>query len=74
MAIFGLAPRAPLPEGWTPLEATAVLKCLDEEGDVVYYIATTEGLLLVEQLGMLTAAAATTTEDLNRAFRSVDDE
>lgn len=55
--IFGLATDKQLPDQWTPLEALALVKCLDENGVVQLYLATTGGLTTWEALGMLTAAA-----------------
>lgn len=55
--IFGLETRHPLPDKWTPVEALALVKCLDENGELRLYQATTTGLTSWEALGMLTAAA-----------------
>jgi hypothetical protein len=54
----------PLPNGYTPLEATAVIKALDEEGCVSLLIRSTDGLNAWESLGMLDAAVATTRPSL----------
>ena len=54
--IFGLETQYPLPEHWTPLEAVAVIKCLDEKGDPTLWMTSTESLNSWERLGMLTAA------------------
>jgi hypothetical protein len=72
--IFGLEPRHPLPENWTPLEAVAVVKCLDGDGNLALDVVSTTGVTGWEALGMLTAAAATETDDLREAFRPDDEE
>ena len=43
----------PLPEGWTPLEALALVKCLDAEGESTWAFRTTPGLNKEELLGSL---------------------
>jgi hypothetical protein len=58
----------PLPNGYTPLEATAVIKALDEEGCVSLLIRSTDGLNAWESLGMLDAAVATTRDSLVSVF------
>lgn len=63
MMIFGLEPCAALPDDWTPLEAVAIIKCLDEDGDVALHVTSTAGLNGWERLGMLTAAV-----DVSRAY------
>lgn len=44
----------PLGEGWTPLQTFALVKCLDEEGDVAWVFRTSEPFNLEELLGALT--------------------
>ena len=44
----------PLPEGWTPLEALVLVKCLDEEGESTWSFRTTHRLNNEELLGALT--------------------
>jgi hypothetical protein len=44
----------PLPEGWTPLEAFVLVKCMDEGGDSAWSFRTTNPLNLEELLGALT--------------------
>lgn len=41
------------PEGWTPLEAVAVIKALDEEGKVRLFSRSTASLNGWESLGMM---------------------
>lgn len=50
--IFGLASDA-MPEGWVPLEAVCVVKCLDEDGETALLVRTTEGLRVWDATGML---------------------
>jgi hypothetical protein len=66
--IFGLEVDPPLPDRWTPLEAVAVVKCLDEDGEMALQVTATPALTRWESLGMLNAAVATQLEDLNRSF------
>jgi hypothetical protein len=42
-----------LPEGWTPVEALCVVKCLDAEGHVQWSYRTTHRLNREELLGAL---------------------
>ena len=53
--VYGLEAE-PMPEGWTPLEAFTVLKCLDEDGDVALLTRSTDGVRSWDAVGMLTAA------------------
>lgn len=70
--IFGL--EAPgLPDGWTPLEACAVVKALDENGIVRLALRYTQGVSTWEALGMVRAADITISEDLRSQWRSEDD-
>lgn len=43
-----------MPDGWTPLQAFVLVKCLDEHGDAVWSFRTSEKLNLEELLGALT--------------------
>lgn len=65
--IFGLDAQE-LPEGYTPLEATAVVKALDETGGVSLVVRSTSSLNAWESLGMLDAAAASARADIVAAF------
>lgn len=53
--IFGLEPSEPLPQGWTPLECVAVIKCLDETGEPTVFLAATS-LPVWDSVGLLTIA------------------
>jgi hypothetical protein len=43
----------PLDERWTPLQTFALIKCLDEDGDVTWAFRTSEPFNLEELLGAL---------------------
>lgn len=63
-----------LPDGWTPLEAIAVVKCLDEDGGVALSTRSTDGLTTWEGAGMLLAAMDTWREDLRDGFERDDED
>lgn len=73
--LLGL-PVLDLPEGFVALEATAVIKCLDEDGAVALTVRSTNSLSSWESLGMLRAAARTTEDELAAGFvdESEDDD
>ena len=58
----------PLPEGWTPLEGIALVKCLDQEGHPLWAFRTTAGLNDEELLGALTVRTDLLRKDLLEAF------
>jgi len=66
--IFNLTPTQDLPDRFTPVEAVAIIKCLDEDGDPALVLRTTEGLTGWEAVGMLTAALDTQRSDLREDF------
>lgn len=72
--IFGMPTKHHLPENWVPLEATAVLKCLDENGEPVLYLAHTDGITSWESIGMLTIARRTIEDELASGFIGDDDD
>lgn len=72
-AVYGLG-LDPMPEGWTPLEAFVVLKCLDEDGHVALWTQSTEGVMSWDAVGMLTAALDTQRDDLRQGFIREDDD
>lgn len=55
MSVYGLEIEE-MPEGWTPLEACVVLKCLDDEGEVALATRQTDALRVWDVVGMLEAA------------------
>lgn len=71
--IYGLD-CAPLPDTYTPLEASVVVKCLDDEGDVVLVTRNTESLKIWDRVGMLTVALDMARKDATGAFVADDDE
>jgi hypothetical protein len=71
--IFGLVTSNPeLPANWMPLEAVAVLKCLDEDGQVGFVIRSTATLSNWECFGLLALAARAQERDILAEFE--DDE
>lgn len=64
----------PMPEGWTPLEAFAVIKCLDEDGEVALLTRSTEGIRSWDAVGMLTAALDIQRDMLRCGFIEDDEE
>ena len=72
--IFGLDTTEDLPDNYVPLEAVAVIKCLNEEGTPTLVLACTEALASWEALGMLTAAATSQDWHLQSGFESSEEE
>jgi hypothetical protein len=58
----------PLPDNWTPLSMFAVVKCLDEDGDVAFTTHATNDLLSFEAAGMVLAALDTLRDDMKMSF------
>jgi putative intracellular protease/amidase len=67
-SLFGLTPSYPLPDGFTPLEAVAAVKCLDEAGHLTLIVLGTPDLTLWERVGMLQAAWDQSRESLLDSF------
>jgi hypothetical protein len=61
-----------LPDGYTPLEIAAVLKCLDEHGEVTLCVRTSNGIMAWEVVGMLIAASDMARADLQTDFSGGD--
>lgn len=59
MAVEWMPEMEPIGEGSVALEAVAVVKVLDEEGQPGWYLRTTRGLSNMEALGMLQAGCDT---------------
>jgi hypothetical protein len=55
-----------VPEGWTPLEAVAVVKSIDEEGIVRLQQTATEAISGWEVAGMLLWALDSTRDELRQ--------
>lgn len=68
--IFGLE-TSDLPTNWTPLDAVAVVKCLNEDGELGFVIRSTETLSSWESLGLLEVAAKT---QINNILEDIEDE
>lgn len=64
----------PLPDNWTPLDAIAVIKCLDEEGETALVLRTSDGLRVWDSVGLLTVALDTQRQTAQDMFESEDDE
>ena len=45
-------PLVGMPDSATPLAALVILKALDEDGEVAYFVRATDSLSSVEALGM----------------------
>lgn len=65
--IFGLDAR-PLPAGYVPLEAEAVIGCLDDRGRVTLLTRSTPGLTVWDSVGMLTVSLDTARDEARRCF------
>lgn len=66
-----------LPEGYTPLETIAVIKCLDRDGAPTLAVRVSDSLMDWEGIGMLTAALDLARSEAQRNFTSLhmdDDE
>jgi hypothetical protein len=68
--IFGLKTR-PLPTKWTPLDAVAVIKCLNEDGELGFVIRSTKTLSSWESVGLLKVA---TESQINDILEDIEDE
>ena len=62
---------APVPEGWTPIDAVVLIKCLDDEGAPRWALRTTTGINDEELLGALVVRTDLLRRDMVAAF--VDD-
>lgn len=63
-----------LPEHWTPLDAIAVIKCLDEDGETALVVRTSDGLRVWDSVGLLTVALDTERERAQDMFVSEDED
>ena len=59
-----------IPEGWTPLEAVVVIKCLGGGGDVALHETATHSVSTWEVAGMLLWALDGSRDDLRDASQS----
>lgn len=53
-----------LPEGYVPVEAVAVIKCLDDQGNLTIAVRTSSGVMAWEAVGMLISASDMARADL----------
>lgn len=60
-------------DGWTPLEALVLVKCLDDEGQATWSFRTTPGLNLEELLGALVVHADLVKKRLIAEFDADED-
>lgn len=67
-SIFGLLTNGVLPDGWMPVEAVAVIKCLDTQGEPRLLVVATATLNQWEAVGMLTGALDNVRDDLAQVF------
>lgn len=59
-----------IPVNATPLEAVAMVKCLDENGLVTWYNVITDNLNLMEAFGMLMSAVVVTGTKVEANFEA----
>jgi hypothetical protein len=72
--IYGLE-TGPLPDNYTPLEAISIVKCLDDEGDVVLVNRCTDGLKVWDIVGLLTVTLDDARAAASESFvYEIDDE
>lgn len=67
--IFNLETE-PLPENWTPLDAVAVVKCLDEEGNLSFVIRSTQSLTDWECYGLLAVSSKIQAKEIMDGFET----
>jgi hypothetical protein len=63
---------SPLDERWTPLQTFALVKCLDEDGEVAWAFRTSEPFNLEELLGALVVQVETLKRRLVRHWEDED--
>lgn len=73
MAKLNLDLTLDIPEGFTPLEAVVVIKCLDEDGELALSVRTTSGLTSWESVGMLIAASDQARSQINQDFKDAEE-
>jgi hypothetical protein len=62
-----------LPEGWTPVEAFVLVKCLDEEGQATWSYRTTSPPNREELLGVLTVQIEVLRQELVSEWQDHDE-
>lgn len=66
--------RNVMPSNVTPLESVAMVKCLDENGEVTWFLMLTENLNLMESYGMLMSATILSEDSVREGFRPHSDD
>lgn len=64
----------PLPQGWTPVGAIVLVKCLDEQGSPSWSYRTTDGMNDEELLGALTVRQDILRKKLLSEYLAEEDE
>lgn len=72
-ALYGLSVH-PLPQGWTPMAAIVLIKCIDEDGEPTWAFRTTDGLNEEELLGALTVRTDLLRRELLDSYTGEDDD
>ncbi|MDP9396166.1 MAG: hypothetical protein M3Q27_18675 [Actinomycetota bacterium] len=72
--VRGLRAAWPLPEGWTPVAAIFLIKCLDKDGEPTWAFRMTDGLSEEELLGALTIRMELLKTDLLEQYNRSDDD
>ena len=72
--IFGMPVKDELPERAIPVEAVAIVKYLDEDGDACWLLTSTENLQDMECLGMLHAGEHMQMKDIADRFEDAGEE
>lgn len=68
-AVYGMAPDVPLPEGWEPVGAVAVVRCIDPDGKRRIVTVYAGDVMAWEALGMVGNAEDDVRAHLRRAPR-----
>jgi hypothetical protein len=63
-----------LPDGWTPIAATAIVKCLDEDAKPTWCIRTSDDMTDEELLGVLVIEQDLVRQRMLDAYAGGDDE
>lgn len=71
-ALYGLSVHA-LPQGWTPVAAIVLVKCIDEDGQPTWAFRTTDGVNDEELLGALTVRSDLLRRELLDSYSNEDD-
>lgn len=72
--VYGMEPDVPLPDGWRPVGAAAVLRCLDADGRRRIVTVYAGDVMAWEALGMVGVAEDDVRAHLRRAPRIAPDD